>query len=153
LKVRRYNCIERFNLSEMILNTIADSRNQSKKEYKDNIKLELASKEDIFIEADKSRLNQVISNLLNNAIKFTNEGTIITTVEKKESYAIVSVKDSGTGIDAEIFSRLFSKFATKSEIGGTGLGLFISKSIIESHGGMIWAENNPDGEKGSYFLL
>jgi signal transduction histidine kinase len=65
----------------MILNTIADSRNQSKKEYKDNIKLELASKEDIFIEADKSRLNQVISNLLNNAIKFTNEGTIITTVE------------------------------------------------------------------------
>jgi signal transduction histidine kinase len=138
----------------MILNTIADSRNQLKREYKDNIKLELASKEDIFIEADKSRLNQVVSNLLNNAIKFTNEGTIIITiVEKKDSYAIVSVKDSGTGIDAEIFPRLFSKFATTSEIGGMGLGLFISNSIIEAHGGKIWAENNPDGEKGATFYF
>ena len=144
---------ERFNLSETVLNTIADSRNQIKRDYKDNIKLELASKEDVFIEADKSRLNQVVSNLLNNAIKFTNEGTIITTVEKKDSYAIVSVKDSGAGIDSEIFPRLFSKFATRSEIGGTGLGLFISKSIIESHGGMIWAENNPDGEKGATFYF
>jgi two-component system, OmpR family, sensor histidine kinase VicK len=142
---------ERFNLSEMILNAFADFRNQSKKEYKDNIKLELVSKEDIFIEADKGRMYQVISNLLNNAIKFTNEGTIITTVEKKESYVIISIKDSGTGIDSEIFPRLFSKFATKSEIAGTGLGLFISKSIIESHGGRIWAENNKDGEKGATF--
>ncbi|HET7389584.1 MAG TPA: HAMP domain-containing sensor histidine kinase [Nitrososphaeraceae archaeon] len=142
---------ERFNLSEMILNAFADFRNQSKKEYKDNIKLELVSKEDIFIEADKGRMYQVISNLLNNAIKFTNEGTIITTVEKKDSYVIISIKDSGTGIDSEIFPRLFSKFATKSEITGTGLGLFISKSIIESHGGRIWAENNKDGEKGATF--
>jgi signal transduction histidine kinase len=144
---------EQLNLSETILNTIADSRNQIKREYKDNIKLELASKEDIFIEADKSRLNQVVSNLLNNAIKFTNEGTIITIVEKKDSYVIVSVKDSGAGIDSEIFPRLFSKFATTSEIGGMGLGLFISKSIIEAHGGKIWAENNPDGEKGATFYF
>jgi two-component system sensor histidine kinase VicK len=142
---------ERFNLSEMILNAFADFRNQSKNEYKDNIKLELVSKEDIFIEADKGRMYQVVSNLLNNAIKFTNEGTIITTVEKKDSYVIMSIKDSGTGIDSEIFPRLFSKFATKSEIAGTGLGLFISKSIIESHGGRIWAENNKDGEKGATF--
>jgi two-component system, OmpR family, sensor histidine kinase VicK len=69
---------ERFNLSEMILNAFADFRNQSKNEYKDDIKLELASKEDIFIEADKGRMYQVVSNLLNNAIKFTNEGTTIT---------------------------------------------------------------------------
>jgi nitrogen-specific signal transduction histidine kinase len=142
---------ERFNLSEMILNTFADFINQGKKEYKDNIKLELVSKEDIFIEADKGRMYQVISNLLNNAIKFTNEGTIITTVEKKDSYVIISIKDSGTGIDSEIFPRLFSKFATKSEKAGTGLGLFISKSIIEAHGGRIWAENNKDGEKGATF--
>jgi len=135
---------ERFNLSEMILNAFADFRNQS-------IKLELVSKEDIFIEADKGRMYQVISNLLNNAIKFTNEGTIITTVEKKDNYVIISIKDSGTGIDSEIFPRLFSKFATKSEIAGTGLGLFISKSIIEAHGGRIWAENNKDGEKGATF--
>ena len=142
---------ERFNLSEMILNAFADFRNQSKKEYKDNIKLELTSKEDIFIEADKGRIYQVISNLLNNAIKFTNEGTIIATVEKTDSYVIISIKDSGTGIDSEIFPRLFSKFATKSEKAGTGLGLFISKSIIEAHGGRIWAENNKDGEKGATF--
>ena len=137
----------------MILNAFADFRNQSKNEYKDNIKLELVSKEDIFIEADKGRMYQVVSNLLNNAIKFTNEGTIITTVEKKDSYVIMSIKDSGTGIDSEIFPRLFSKFATKSEIAGTGLGLFISKSIIESHGGRIWAENNKDGEKGATFYF
>jgi two-component system, OmpR family, sensor histidine kinase VicK len=144
---------ERFNLSEMILNAFADFRNQSKNEYKDNIKLELVSKEDIFIEADKGRMYQVVSNLLNNAIKFTNEGTIITTVEKKDSYVIISIKDSGTGIDSEIFPRLFSKFATKSEIAGTGLGLFISKSIVEAHGGRIWAENNKDGEKGATFYF
>ena len=69
---------ELFNLSEMILSAIADSNNQVAKENKDtNLKLEfIDSKEDIFIEADKSRINQVISNLLSNAIKFTNEGTV-----------------------------------------------------------------------------
>jgi signal transduction histidine kinase len=143
---------ERFNLSEMILNAIADSRNQSKKGYKDNIKL--VSKEDIFIEADEARIYQVISNLLNNAIKFTCEGTIIiATVEKRDSYVIVSIKDSGTGIDSEIFPRIFSKFSTTSKIGGMGLGLFISKSIIEAHGGKIWALNNKGGEKGATFYF
>ena len=143
---------ERFNLSEMILSAIADSRNQRKEGYKDNIKL--VSEEDILIEADKGRIYQVISNLLNNAIKFTREDTIIIArVEKRDSYVIVSIKDSGTGIDPEIMPRLFAKFATKSEIGGMGLGLFISKSIIEAHGGKIWAENNPDGEKGATFYF
>jgi two-component system, OmpR family, sensor histidine kinase VicK len=146
---------EQFNLSEMILNTIADLRNQSKKDNKCiKIKLELVSNEDVFIKADKSRLNQVISNLLNNAIKFTEqEGMILTSVEKAEdNYVIVSVKDSGTGINPEILSRLFTKFATKSEAGGTGLGLFISKNIVEAHGGRIWAENNKDG-KGATFTF
>jgi two-component system, OmpR family, sensor histidine kinase VicK len=145
---------ERFNLSEMVQNTITDSTNGSKKEYKDNkIKLGLLSKEDTFIEADKGRIYRVISNLLNNAIKFTNEGTIITTVEKAEDgYVIVRIKDSGSGIDSEILPRLFTKFATKSEAGGTGLGLFISKNIVEAHGGRIWAENNTDG-KGATFTF
>jgi two-component system, OmpR family, sensor histidine kinase VicK len=58
---------------------------------------------------------------------------------------IVKINDSGIGIDSEIMSRLFMKFTTKSEK-GTGLGLFISKSIIEAHGGRIWAENNKDGK-------
>jgi len=138
----------------MILNTIADSRNEIKKEYKDSIVLELVSKNDIFIEADRGRLNQVVSNLLNNAIKFTNkEGIIITTAEKKDTHVVISVKDTGTGIDPEILPRLFTRFATKSESKtGTGLGLFISKNIVEAHGGRIWAENNSH-EKGATFTF
>jgi signal transduction histidine kinase len=144
---------EHFNLSKMIINTIVDCRNQIKKEYKDTIKLELVSNEDVFIKADKNRLNQVISNILNNAIKFTEqEGTIITAAEKKDNYVIVSVKDTGTGIDPEILPRLFTKFATKSEAGGTGLGLFISKNIVEAHGGKIWAENNKDGKGATFYF-
>jgi two-component system, OmpR family, sensor histidine kinase VicK len=136
---------EQFNLREMILNTIADSRNEIKKEYKDNKVLEFVCKKDIFIEADRGRLNQVVSNLLNNAIKFTNKGIIIISAEKKDTHVVISVKDTGTGIDPEILPRLFTRFATKSESKtGTGLGLFISKSIVEAHGGRIWAENNVD---------
>ncbi len=145
---------EQFNLRGMILNTIADSRNEIKKEYKDNIVLEFVCKNDIFIEADRGRLNQVVSNLLNNAIKFTNkEGIIITTAEKKDTHVVISVKDTGTGIDPEILPRLFTRFATKSESKtGTGLGLFISKSIVEAHGGRIRAENNADA-KGATFTF
>jgi len=140
--------IELFNLSEVLLNAIADSNNQIVKENKDHhLRLQLvAPEEDIFMEADKGRINQVISNLLSNAIKFTGEGSIILTLEKKDNNQeiLVSIQDTGTGIHPEILPRLFAKFATKSEI-GTGLGLFISKSIVEAHGGKIWAENNPGG--------
>jgi signal transduction histidine kinase len=83
----------------------------------------------------------VISNLLNNAIKFTEEGQITITAKKRDNEAIISVKDTGTGIHPEVFSKLFSKFVSKS-YQGTGLGLFICRSIVESHGGKIWAENN-----------
>jgi signal transduction histidine kinase len=113
-------------------------------------------KEDnIFAEVDKGRISQVVSNLIDNAIKFTPNGTINVTTEiinkngKKE--ALISIKDSGKGIDPEIAQKLFSKFVTKS-FSGTGLGLFISKNIIEVHGGRIWAENNPDG-KGATFTF
>ena len=108
---------------------------------------------DIFIDADKSRLLQVIFNLLRNAVKFTNEGTITIKAEKKEDHVLVSIKDTGSGIDPEIMPRLFTKFATKSDE-GTGLGLFISKGIIETHGGRIWAESNKEGEKrGAIFTF
>ena len=144
---------EQFNLRDMILNAIADSRNRIEKEYKNNIGLELVCENDIFVEADRSRLNQVVSNLLNNAIKFTKEGTIITTAEQKDIHVVISVKDTGTGIDPEILPRLFTRFATKSESKtGTGLGLFISKSIVEAHGGRMWAENNSH-EKGATFTF
>jgi signal transduction histidine kinase len=151
------------------------------------------------IEADRERVTQVISNLISNAIKFTQRGTISmsakvlpgnqligtkektpgilqelekldgsylleqkvkekhdnvdTRVEKKEqeetvlnsegeiggNQVLISIKDTGSGIDPEIVSKLFSKFTTKS-LKGTGLGLFICKSIVEAHGGRIWAE-------------
>jgi two-component system, OmpR family, sensor histidine kinase VicK len=105
----------------------------------------------IFVEADKSRLTQVISNLLHNAIKFTLKGYITISTEKTDSDAIVRVKDTGSGIDPEIYPRLFSKFASKS-YQGTGLGLFISKSIVEAHGGKIWVENNKN-ENGVTFIF
>jgi signal transduction histidine kinase len=114
------------------------------------------------VEADKGRITQVISNLLSNAIKFTpREGGIvsITAKEKKNhndinsQQVIVSVKDNGEGIHPEILPRLFTKFATKSKTSGTGLGLFITRSIIEAHGGRIWAKNNTDGERGAIFIF
>jgi two-component system, OmpR family, sensor histidine kinase VicK len=108
----------------------------------------------LFVKADRYRITQVISNLLNNATKFTKEGAVSVTLEKKkednQQEVLVSVKDSGTGIHSDILPRLFSKFATKAEREGTGLGLFISRSIVEAHGGRIWGENNIDG-KGARF--
>ena len=146
---------ELFNLNELILNTIADSKNQIAKENKDDkLKLQLIdSKEDIIVEADKGRINQVISNLLSNAIKFTNEGMIRIAPEKKNNEVFVSIRDTGIGIDPEILPRLFTKFATKSTTtGGTGLGLFISRSIIEAHGGMIEGDNNKDENGATFFF-
>jgi signal transduction histidine kinase len=159
---------ERFNLNDLISNVMQDYRNQVEKDH-DNISLLYESKNDIifFVEADRHRITQVISNLLNNAIKFIKEegkegegGTVSVTLQRKkeednQQQILVSVKDSGTGIHSDIIPRLFSKFATKSEK-GTGLGLFISKSIVEAHGGKIWAENNvSDGsaEKGATFTF
>jgi two-component system sensor histidine kinase VicK len=141
---------ERFNLNDVITNTIDDMilnrEFKNKKNDDDNIddiKL-LYEPKDIFVEADRIRLTQVIYNLLSNAIKFTKKGRIIITIEKKKDNkeeVVVSIKDTGEGIDSEILPKLFSKFASKS-YQGTGLGLFICKSIVESHGGKIWAENN-----------
>jgi two-component system sensor histidine kinase VicK len=143
---------ESFNLSEMILNAIAESNTQVAKEHKDtNLKLEfIDSKEGIFVEADKDRINQVISNLLSNAIKFTDEGTVSVTAVPNTNEIVVSITDTGPGIDSEILPRLFTKFATKSKT-GTGLGLFISKSIIDAHGGKIWGKNNYPEGKGATF--
>jgi two-component system, OmpR family, sensor histidine kinase VicK len=109
------------------------------------------------INADIQRITQVVTNLLNNAVKFTEEdkegGSISISLEDVKTgdcqEVIINVKDFGTGIDKEILPRLFTKFATKSTK-GTGLGLFICKSMVEAHNGKIWAENNKDG-KGATF--
>jgi len=155
---------EHFNLNEIVLDAVEDHRRQLEK-GNGNTKLLCECKKeeedgpttqdtDIFINADKNRINQVISNLLTNAIKFTKEGVVSISVMKKKGKnhndeVILSVKDTGTGIHPEILPKIFSMFATKSEI-GTGLGLFISKNIVEAHGGKIWGENNIDG-KGATF--
>jgi two-component system, OmpR family, sensor histidine kinase VicK len=109
---------------------------------------------EIHLEADKRRISQVIYNLLHNAIKFTNEGSITISVKRKvddNKVIVVSVNDTGKGIDPEILPRLFSKFVSKS-VAGTGLGLFISKSIVEAHGGKMWAENNADGRGATFYF-
>jgi signal transduction histidine kinase len=137
---------EEFNLNDIIVNCINDVTISNGK----NVKL-LYEPKDIIVEGDKGRLSQVISNLLSNALKFTTDGSISIISEKKDDYVIVSIKDTGTGIDSELFPRLFTKFASKS-FSGTGLGLFIAKSIIEAHGGKIWAKNNTDG-KGATFTF
>lgn len=98
----------------------------------------------INIEADRDRIAQVISNLLHNAIKFTSAGTITVSTRTQDGNVIINIKDSGPGIDRQIIPILFSKFVTKSDK-GTGLGLYICKSIVEAHGGGIGAENNADG--------
>ena len=143
---------ESFNLNDMILSAVTDFNNEVAKIHKDtNLKLEfIDSKESIFIKADKGRINQVISNLLSNAIKFTKVGSVTVAAVPNDNEIVVSITDTGSGIDPEILSRLFTKFATKSTT-GTGLGLFISKSIIEAHGGKIWGKNNYPEGKGATF--
>jgi signal transduction histidine kinase len=141
---------EWFNLNDVIANIV------KKSQQGDLIKL-VYQPRDIFIEADKARIAQVVSNILNNAVKFTitkvnEEGnaTININAEKvDDGQTLVSIKDTGISIDPGIMPRLFEKFASKS-YQGTGLGLYICKSIIEAHGGKIWAENNADG-KGATF--
>jgi signal transduction histidine kinase len=152
---------QRINLNEVMLVVIAEYASQIKKV--NNVNLSFKSKDDdIFVEADRLRLSQVFHNVLSNAIKFTAEGSITIAIQRNEEsgrdhnnnnndQVIVSIKDTGTGIDPEVYPRLFTKFATKS-ITGTGLGLFISKSIIEAHGGRIWAENNADGNGSTFYF-
>jgi two-component system sensor histidine kinase VicK len=143
---------EKVNINEKIREIIDDVRNQIQNPNDLQINF-LEAKHPVHLEADKTRLYQVIANLLTNAIKFTNEGTITVSadVNDNNNELIVTVRDSGEGIHSDIIPRLFTKFATKSNA-GTGLGLYISKNIIEAHGGRIWAENNQDG-KGANFTF
>jgi signal transduction histidine kinase len=164
----------RVNLKDIILNAIEDTKLKPMPECSNKVKLEFKNRErdkaaelvshsdDIFVQADTDRITQVISNLLDNALKFTRDGLvsvgIARKIEKKEGpekedekVVVVSVEDTGSGIDPEIYPRLFTKFSSKS-FSGTGLGLYISKSIIEAHGGKIWAQSNKGhGECGATF--
>ena len=149
---------EQLNLNSLISSAVQDHGGKVNEVSKSIVKILLSfeqetnnNKNPIFVEADKFRLTQVISNLLSNAVKFTQKGHITISTERTDSDAIVRVKDTGSGIDPDIYPRLFSKFASKS-YQGTGLGLFISKSIVEAHGGKIWVENNKN-ENGVTFIF
>ena len=137
-----------------ILKDIVESYNHKLEEKNaeinnENTKLTIIQKgiKNINASIDRVRITQVFCNILDNAVSFSHEGKIhvISKVEIQngQHFLIISVKDTGPGIDPEILSKLFTKFASKSDM-GTGLGLFISKGIVEAHGGKIWAENNPD---------
>ncbi len=169
---------EHFELDCLILDIVKEISNALGEDKK--VKFEYnGTKDQLTVYADKVMIGQVISNLIDNSIKFTSkeciegrdekDGTISIFVEKTKTekkinstikdnsdikgagsvVVVVSVKDNGKGIDKEIMPKLFTKFTTKS-FQGTGLGLFISKSIIEAHGGNMWAKNNEDG-KGATF--
>lgn len=152
----------RFDMNEKINNVIRDLT--PKKNLNDNTKNQQnvkfifqPTKEPIMVFADKQRIYQVISNLVKNALKFipSNDGKIEIILEKmregnEKEFVSVKIRDNGIGIDSQILPRLFQKFTTKPESGGTGLGLYISKSIVEAHGGKIWTENTSDG-KGATF--
>ena len=144
-----------FDLNRTIQQVIEDYQKEAANK---NVKIILDFKKNVptTIYADEARLQQVINNLLSNAINFTNKGTVIITAYKAEvdtnvemgqqdeESIVVEIKDTGSGINPEMLPRLFEKFATRSG-SGTGLGLYISKSIVDSHGGKIWAYNNKDG--------
>jgi two-component system, OmpR family, sensor histidine kinase VicK len=172
---------ERFNLNDTICEIVQDYKNNLGNEDF-NRKLVFEDPNIIFfVEADKIRISQVISNLVNNSLKFTTKGTITISLFRTRIESIMSnnnndndndnnnnnvitqeavevrVADTGPGIDPDILPRLFTKFASKS-YKGTGLGLFISKGIIETHGGKIWAKNNNKNDNGKpgctfYFVL
>jgi signal transduction histidine kinase len=151
---------ELFNINDVIRNVIQDFKNQIEKGSNDDknsrISIRFEPKEDIIlVKADKGRLIQVISNLLDNAIKFTKlrteiekEKKINIISEKIDDNVVVIVKDTGVGIDPEIVPKLFSRFTPS--LYGTGLGLYISKSIVEAHRGEISAHNNSDGNGATF---
>lgn len=141
---------ELFNLDDVLVAAVHDVKQQiaNNSDLRDKIEV-LYKPTNVDMMADKGRLYQVISNLLSNAVKFSERGSISVDVQRSKTKVTVSVRDAGLGIDSEILPRLFSKFASKSE-NGTGLGLFISRSIVEAHGGKIWASNNGIGPGATF---
>ena len=137
---------EWFNIENVISGLVSQYKTNIKEMGKTLNLNFIMEEKNLFIKADKGRITQVVDNLLCNAIKFTEGklcGSITITAKREEDIERIKViiKDTGTGINTEILSRLFTKFATKSD-SGTGLGLYISKKIIEAHGGKIWGKNN-----------
>ncbi|MGH9876459.1 MAG: sensor histidine kinase, partial [Nitrososphaerales archaeon] len=133
---------EKFDLSGVVASTVQDFKNGLDM----NVKIDIVFTpcENAIVNADKERVIQVISNLLNNSQKFAKEGTIQVGIKRVDSQVMVTIRDDGEGIHPDVLPMLFTKFVSRSD-GGTGLGLYISKGIVEAQGGKIWAENNDEG--------
>jgi signal transduction histidine kinase len=152
----------KFNLNDLLFNIVQDYCQQGKNSTSSGERIAILYEppdEDIVVEADKERISQVMRNIIGNALEFTNEGNVSVTLRRErqkeregKQIAVVTVRDTGCGVDPAIMSRVFEKFVTKSEK-GTGLGLFVSKSIVQAHEGRIWVQNNTDGEKGATFYF
>jgi signal transduction histidine kinase len=138
---------ERFDLNEVLSSAVHDFRNGLGNDGK--IDFIFSGHQSVVVNADRERIIQVIANLLQNSLKFMKEGVVQVELSKSGNEVITTVKDRGEGIHHDVFPRLFVKFVSRSD-GGTGLGLYISKGIIEAHGGRIWAENNNDGPGASF---
>jgi signal transduction histidine kinase len=141
-------------LNEVIQSVVNDFENGSKLERNKMVKIFFEPTDSIIVSIDKDRIFQVLSNLLNNALKFTKHGSVMINInldddDENNKVVKVTIQDTGIGINQELMPNLFSKFVTSS-YNGTGLGLFISKGIIEAHGGRIWAENNSNGVGASF---
>ncbi len=141
-----------FDISEVISLMVEDFQNQIKSNQSYMfVDLQFAKHDAVFVDADKDKIAQVVSNLVHNALKFTERGTILITLKKGQDEVTVSVKDSGAGIEPPVIPKLFTKFTTRHH-SGTGVGLYISKNIVETHGGRIWGKNNSHS-KGATFAF
>jgi signal transduction histidine kinase len=136
-------------LNQIIRNVVG----QTSPNLNKDLQIELNLDREIEIEGDKDRLIQVFANIIDNAKKFTKRGKIKveSRVFGERNIVEVSVSDTGIGIPSDILPTIFGRFVTRSELGGTGLGLFISKAIVKAHGGEISAHNNEDG--GATFII
>jgi two-component system, OmpR family, sensor histidine kinase VicK len=147
--------ISKFDLNSLVRDAIDDRKYEL--QHKNAVKIQFRSSyKCLLISADKHRIHQVVYNLLANAIKFTESGLISISTNKKDGEIIIfSVRDTGQGIEEEIMPKLFEKFAASPATTGTGLGLFISRKIIDAHGGNIYGINNPahSGGKGATFTF
>jgi signal transduction histidine kinase len=146
LRLRKSN----FRLDQLITEIVSDQRSR----LRPGVRIESSSPGEVTVNADRERITQVFSNILSNALKFTEKGLIEIKLETKDNLVLVSIKDSGPGIESELFPVLFSRFGKKSySSSGMGLGLYISKSIIEAHQGSIDATNNAPNGPGATVMF
>ncbi len=139
-------------INELIYAVVEDMKNISASK---NIHISINIQNNLMVEGDNERLMQVFSNILDNAIKFTITGEIIIKGETDNGKVHIAISDTGIGIPEDRLERIFDRFyqvdsSNKRNFQGVGLGLWISKKIIEAHGGRIWAESK---NRGSTFHI